>query len=117
MTPWLTHRRLVSAYRTRKGPIGTRLESARTIRALVRGYDPAMTVRNAFLSHAAIDRPLAEFLAMEVERAVPDLKLFVASRAGDIRAGRNWLAVGCVSPRSEERRVGKECRSRWSPYH
>src|SRR5215211_3129904 len=22
----------------------------------------------------------------------------------------------CV-PRSEERRVGKECRSRWSPYH
>ena len=20
-------------------------------------------------------------------------------------------------PRSEERRVGKECRSRWSPYH
>src|SRR2546430_11172308 len=23
----------------------------------------------------------------------------------------------CVGPRSEERRVGKECRSRWSPYH
>ena len=22
-----------------------------------------------------------------------------------------------VSDRSEERRVGKECRSRWSPYH
>ena len=22
-----------------------------------------------------------------------------------------------VSTRSEERRVGKECRSRWSPYH
>ena len=22
-----------------------------------------------------------------------------------------------VSSRSEERRVGKECRSRWSPYH
>ena len=27
------------------------------------------------------------------------------------------LAVGIVSGRSEERRVGKECRSRWSPYH
>ena len=24
---------------------------------------------------------------------------------------------GCVAERSEERRVGKECRSRWSPYH
>ena len=23
----------------------------------------------------------------------------------------------CDNPRSEERRVGKECRSRWSPYH
>ena len=22
-----------------------------------------------------------------------------------------------IRPRSEERRVGKECRSRWSPYH
>src|SRR2546426_6402034 len=22
-----------------------------------------------------------------------------------------------ITPRSEERRVGKECRSRWSPYH
>ena len=26
-------------------------------------------------------------------------------------------AVGLSSVRSEERRVGKECRSRWSPYH
>ena len=24
---------------------------------------------------------------------------------------------GAMSLRSEERRVGKECRSRWSPYH
>ena len=23
----------------------------------------------------------------------------------------------CFDDRSEERRVGKECRSRWSPYH
>src|SRR5574338_784425 len=25
--------------------------------------------------------------------------------------------VTLLPPRSEERRVGKECRSRWSPYH
>ena len=25
--------------------------------------------------------------------------------------------VNVVYQRSEERRVGKECRSRWSPYH
>src|SRR2546426_22408 len=28
-----------------------------------------------------------------------------------------WLAVARLPQRSEERRVGKECRSRWSPYH
>ena len=27
------------------------------------------------------------------------------------------VADGSVELRSEERRVGKECRSRWSPYH
>ena len=32
----------------------------------------------------------------------------------------NWDLFACpvnVIVRSEERRVGKECRSRWSPYH
>ena len=28
----------------------------------------------------------------------------------------DFLAT-CIKCRSEERRVGKECRSRWSPYH
>ena len=27
------------------------------------------------------------------------------------------VPIGDVQTRSEERRVGKECRSRWSPYH
>ena len=27
------------------------------------------------------------------------------------------LGVDVIEARSEERRVGKECRSRWSPYH
>ena len=28
-----------------------------------------------------------------------------------------WAGVKRICYRSEERRVGKECRSRWSPYH
>ena len=28
-----------------------------------------------------------------------------------------WMDLEIVIMRSEERRVGKECRSRWSPYH
>src|SRR2546430_9598230 len=33
--------------------------------------------------------------------------------------GVNWtrLPVNVTFSRSEERRVGKECRSRWSPHH
>ena len=27
------------------------------------------------------------------------------------------LMIEKIKQRSEERRVGKECRSRWSPYH
>ena len=44
-----------------------------------------------------------------------------------IADGADWLDIGGESSgpgstevpleRSEERRVGKECRSRWSPYH
>src|SRR6266487_1353269 len=30
---------------------------------------------------------------------------------------KRWPSRPCTSARSEERRVGKECRSRWSPYH
>ena len=41
--------------------------------------------------------------------AVLFVMLIIQAPAGD---RRNWTAI-----RSEERRVGKECRSRWSPYH
>ena len=32
-------------------------------------------------------------------------------------AGWRQIARDIAANRSEERRVGKECRSRWSPYH
>ena len=31
--------------------------------------------------------------------------------------GTQAIGLAAVGYRSEERRVGKECRSRWSPYH
>ena len=40
---------------------------------------------------------------------------------GSLRAGRAHVSlldgIMVEAYRSEERRVGKECRSRWSPYH
>ena len=51
-----------------------------------------------------------------VTTKVDDLKstLLVAS---DFFAVYKWEISGKADFRSEERRVGKECRSRWSPYH
>src|SRR2546430_6138274 len=37
-------------------------------------------------------------------------------RFGVISTGQ-YFAIRMTDTRSEERRVGKECRSRWSPYH
>ena len=34
-----------------------------------------------------------------------------------LRKGKEAHRLEKESMRSEERRVGKECRSRWSPYH
>mgnify|MGYP000070510998 CR=1 FL=1 len=42
--------------------------------------------------------------------------LIVAKHDGKPRPNYN-IVVTCISARSEERRVGKECRSRWSPDH
>ena len=38
-----------------------------------------------------------------------------ASYSGEIKD--DFRGYRIISSRSEERRVGKECRSRWSPYH
>ena len=41
----------------------------------------------------------------------------VAGMTADAPAMRAATDAGFITARSEERRVGKECRSRWSPYH
>src|SRR6266496_2909228 len=55
-----------------------------------------------------------------------ELKGLILTFEGDkhtVKKGDEVVQVGTQkldpskSPRSEERRVGKECRSRWSPYH
>src|SRR5258705_29526 len=43
---------------------------------------------------------------------------FLLARRGNIDAHQiNQTTWVILNIRSEERRVGKECRSRWSPYH
>src|SRR5690349_22835410 len=40
-----------------------------------------------------------------------------AARFGSLAGDIEEFAAGSTGTRSEERRVGKECRSRWSPDH
>ena len=58
----------------------------------------------------------------DIVRADPARKVIVVSAAGKRSADDHKLTdllYLCYAhlQRSEERRVGKECRSRWSPYH
>src|ERR1039457_3235182 len=68
---------------------------------------------NVQLAPAWVTVTLVSAMAMNPERAVASglastMKLTPASPG---------VPEGPVVMRSEERRVGKECRSRWSPYH
>src|SRR2546426_10868928 len=55
-------------------------------------------------------------LGLMVSLGVPPNETDGTDPAADIMAGVATMAHNLQS-RSEERRVGKECRSRWSPYH
>src|SRR5258708_3052707 len=46
-----------------------------------------------------------------------DSKIYVFDISKDPARPRLVKTIGDLPARSEERRVGKECRSRWSPYH
>src|SRR5256885_11131809 len=61
---------------------------------------------------AAVGRQREALVHRTVRRAVGDQR--GVARA---RVPRRDDAVLAGEDRSEERRVGKECRSRWSPYH
>ena len=56
-----------------------------------------------------------EFTALGVTRMLEAMKK-AAPKARFYQASSSEM-FGKVLERSEERRVGKECRSRWSPYH
>src|SRR2546425_12570581 len=71
-----------------------------------------------------------DWLAADIERGVDDDRdssapfeltdQVVVERVlspGDALDPRRVVHMGHRRDRSEERRVGKECRSRWSPYH
>src|SRR3712207_9451777 len=81
------------------------------------------------VARAQVDRPLEEptiQVKVDLARAQAagvkpgDVRRAAASLLGGITVGNLFeqqKVFDVVVWRSEERRVGKECRSRWSPYH
>src|SRR5260370_37861595 len=68
----------------------------------------------ALVRHAEIPRRLAPTMLERVrERGAEDLYRDIELPLTAVLAAMEDAGV----KRSEERRVGKECRSRWSPYH
>src|ERR1051326_6918951 len=65
------------------------------------------------------DTATTEIYALSLHDALPICRRDAARRqSGEVRIRRFVDCVlRCAEHRSEERRVGKECRSRWSPYH
>src|SRR2546425_13279301 len=80
------------------------------------GQDEVGSGANAPLAERLAEVGVARLDAPVVLRRVPetpDARGAVDQEARDLAAG----AAPLLLQRSEERRVGKECRSRWSPYH
>src|SRR5258708_38761011 len=78
-----------------------------------------------WIDHHPMDDEVSNVLPRACERGLRGqilacVKHLVQRNGGQIGPahllGQNKLDEG-IEVRSEERRVGKECRSRWSPYH
>ena len=65
---------------------------------------------------------------MELEKTANEVRKSIVTAVHSAKAGHpggslsaadifTYLYFEELNIRSEERRVGKECRSRWSPYH
>ena len=74
-----------------------------------------MTITKKFRMNTPSD---AEFIAKKLCKYDYDIDAVIGRYVID---AKSLLGLLSLTPRSEERRVGKEClllcRSRWSPYH
>src|SRR2546422_10019211 len=114
---------LVSARRERLPGIGVQLvvqrkvEGAGDVTSVVTLYDelPWLDVDNRITKPATLEKE-ALYVAFPFALTRPTVEVEVP--LGRMTVDRDQQRGGCRDwYRSEERRVGKECRSRWSPYH
>ena len=71
------------------------------------GFAPGLALAAALAAISGI--ACAQEITLRLVSAFPENQFYV-------KRTLDWIA-DVNKDRSEERRVGKECRSRWSPYH
>ena len=69
---------------------------------------------SAYAAGVMVGAPVLAVLTAQWQRRWLLVAMMLAYALGNFASA---LAPGYPQLRSEERRVGKECRSRWSPYH
>src|SRR5258705_7515210 len=86
--------------------------------ARVRTLDiPGAQLANVHYLRSLDDSKAIRQRAENVKRAVVIGSGFIGMEVAAVLAQKGIEVTMALRDRSEERRVGKECRSRWSPYH
>ena len=93
-------------------------------RCIVGGLDRVYEMGKMFRNEGMDTRHNPEFTNIELYEAFADSdKMMEITEQMISQMAQNSLGIMIIEyqgkklTRSEERRVGKECRSRWSPYH
>src|SRR3712207_6408327 len=104
---------MTEAARTPFDPEDEILAPAAPGRDLFSKFDPLIAEREALL-----DTGVRDPFGLVMEKVLSPTRAIVKGKETILLGTYNYMGM-TFDPdvRSEERRVGKECRSRWSPYH
>ena len=80
---------------------------------LVKGADWFVEGAASIAKKLGVPQLIVGLTIVAMGTSMPEAAVSITAALND-NAG---ITIGNVVGRSEERRVGKECRSRWSPYH
>ena len=82
------------------------------------GADLGLALMNPTLAEATVTLTARDYTGAIIQNdAITNPVTLTLPASGQIAVRAAEVFGSGLSGRSEERRVGKECRSRWSPYH
>ena len=80
-----------------------------------------LSLRDTYLMYLRFEKNLSQNTIEAYERDFAKLEAYLSEAKIELQDARTEhlrdFIIEINTTRSEERRVGKECRSRWSPYH